>query len=309
LHRNSSRAAAKFVAIDCGALSDTLVESELFGYRKGAFTGASENRPGLIESANGGVLFLDEISNLPIKLQPKLLRVLQEKEVRRIGEVIPRKLDIRVIAATNKDLRRELQRGRFREDLYYRLRVSEIRVAPLRERREDIPLLIDWFLARVVQGHGQAKYFSRAALERLINYGYPGNVRQLMYLVESAYFASPDRLIDVAHLHPEVLGDSDIMLLEPHEKARRLVELMRNGEASFELAVKKPFLKRMLTSQVVRQVISLALKETNGRYRRAFRILRIPEKDYAVMMLFLKRHHCFVDFRPFRHASNEEPGE
>jgi transcriptional regulator with GAF, ATPase, and Fis domain len=308
LHRNSSRASADFVALDCGSLSDTLFESELFGYRKGAFTGATESRPGLIESANGGVLFLDEISNLPLRLQPKLLRVLQEREVRRIGELLQRKLDIRVIAATNKDLQKEMQKGRFRRDLYYRLRVAEIRVPPLKERREDVPLLIDWFLARIIQGRGQTKHFSAEALDRLINYGYPGNVRQLMYLVESAYYAAPDRLIEVAHLHPEVLGEVDNGLLEPREKARKLFDLLRHGESTFEHAVKRPFLKRVLTSQTVRQVIGLALRETSGRYRSAFRILRIPDKDYAVMMLFLKRHHCFVDFRPFRRTIPDDSG-
>jgi DNA-binding NtrC family response regulator len=308
LHRNSSRASADFVALDCGSLSDTLFESELFGYRKGAFTGATESRPGLIESANGGVLFLDEISNLPLRLQPKLLRVLQEREVRRIGELLQRKLDIRVIAATNKDLQKEMQKGRFRRDLYYRLRVAEIRVPPLKERREDVPLLIDWFLARIIQGRGQTKHFSAEALDRLINYGYPGNVRQLMYLVESAYYAAPGRLIEVAHLHPEVLGEVDNGLLEPREKARKLFDLLRHGESTFEHAVKRPFLKRVLTSQTVRQVIGLALRETSGRYRSAFRILRIPDKDYAVMMLFLKRHHCFVDFRPFRRTIPDDSG-
>ena len=306
LHRNSSRASAVFVALDCGSLSDTLFESELFGYRKGAFTGATENRPGLIESADGGVLFLDEISNLPLRLQPKLLRVLQEKEVRRIGEVVPRKLDIRVIADTNKDLQKEIQKGKFRGDLYYRLRVAEIRVPPLRERREDIPLLIDWFLARIVQGQGQTKHFSGEAFQRLINYGYPGNVRQLMYLVEGAYYASRGRLIEVTHLHPEVLDDIDKGLLEPSETARKVFDLLRNGESTFEQAVKRPFLKRLLTSQAVRQIVSLALRETGGRYRSAFRILRIPDKDYAVMMLFLKRHQCFVDFRPFRRGYRDE---
>jgi transcriptional regulator with GAF, ATPase, and Fis domain len=304
LHRNSVRGSGSFVAVDCGALSDTLIESELFGCRRGAFTGANEGRAGLIESANGGVLFLDEIANLPLRLQPKLLRVLQERVVRRIGEVLERKLDIRVFAATNKDLTREMQRGKFRRDLYYRLRAAEIRIPPLRERREDIPLLIEWFLARIIQMHGQPKRFTAEALVRLVDYGYPGNVRQLMSLVESAYYAAQGELIEMAHLHPEVLGEVDNALLEPHQEAERLYDLIRSGDSTFDSCVKKPFLKRVLTSQTVRLVISLGLRETNGRYRSAFRLLRIPDKDYAVMMLFLKRHHCFVDFRPFRHATD-----
>jgi transcriptional regulator with GAF, ATPase, and Fis domain len=142
IYRTGRRSAGNFIALDCGALSDTLIESELFGYRKGAFTGANENRAGLLEAAHGGVLFLDEISNLNSKLQAKLLRVLQEREVRRLGETTTRRIDVQVIAATNRNLKEEIRKGEFRRDLYYRLNAMDVRVPPLRERLEDVPLLL-----------------------------------------------------------------------------------------------------------------------------------------------------------------------
>ncbi len=300
LHRLSGRSSGEFVPVDCGSFSDTLFESELFGYRKGAFTGAVESRPGLLESANGGTIFLDEVSNLSLRLQAKLLRVVQEREFRRIGETFARKLDIRIIAATNKNLREEITKARFRKDLYYRLRSAEIWVPPLRDRKEDIPLLIDCFLSRKIQVKGQTKRFSSEAKARLLQYRYPGNVRELKSIVDSAYFQAEGRVIDLSDLHPDVSSDDKIAPHEMLDQARDLFELTRDRLASFEDAVRKPFLERRLTSETVRQVLGMALQAAAGRYKKAFRILGIPEKDYSVMMIFLKRHDCYLDFRPFR---------
>jgi transcriptional regulator with GAF, ATPase, and Fis domain len=299
LHQCGRRAKGIFVAVDCGSLSDTLFESELFGYRKGAFTGASDNRPGLLESANGGVLFLDEISNLSLRLQAKLLRVLQEREVRRIGEGTLRRLDIQVIAATNRELSHEIRKGRFRRDLYYRLKSMEIRVPPLRERREDIPLLIEWFLSGVSQLHGMKKSLSPEACKRLMEYSYPGNIRELKNNIESSYYLAKDRVIDVSDLQPELRGTLACQSAEG-PRVRELYEVLREGRGTFEEAVKGPFLKRILTRETVREIIRLALIEAGGKYREAFRLLRIPDSSYSVMMLFLKRHRCYLDFRPFR---------
>ena len=180
LHRNSSRASAVFVALDCGSLSDTLSRANCSDRGKGAFTGATKNRPGLIDSADGGVLFLDEISNLPLRLNPNSYGFLQEREVRRIGEVVPRKLDIRVIAATNKDLQKEIQKGKFRGDLYLSFSLEWRRLESRRSENEGKTYLSSSirFLARIVQGQGQTKHFSGEAFQRLINYSAPGNGAQ-----------------------------------------------------------------------------------------------------------------------------------
>jgi Nif-specific regulatory protein len=299
LHQCGQRVAGPFIAVDCGSLSDTLFESELFGYRKGAFTGASENRPGLLETANGGVIFLDEISNLSLRLQAKLLRVLQEREVRRIGDSTIRKLDIQVIAATNREPAHEIRKGKFRHDLYFRLKSMEIRVPSLRERREDIPLLIEWFLRCVSQPHGYKKSLSHEAYERLMNYSYPGNIRELKNNIESSYYLAPSNIIEVPHLQPELRGT---LASQPAEatRVREIYELLREGRDTFEEAVKRPFLKRILTRETVKDILRLALIEAAGKYREAFRLLRIPDANYSVMMLFLKRHRCYLDFRPFR---------
>jgi len=169
-----------FVPIDCSALVGTLLESELFGHAKGAFTGAVASKPGLLETAHGGTAFFDEIGELPRRLQGKLLRVIQDKEIRAVGGVTRRRTDFRVITATNRDLAREVECGRFRRDLYYRLNVVTLRLPPLRARKEDIPLLMEHFLAR----HGSRHRLSREVLEALLAYDWPGNVRELENCVE-----------------------------------------------------------------------------------------------------------------------------
>src|SRR5712671_1305062 len=164
-----------FVTIDCSSLVGPLMESELFGHVKGAFTGAVGQKTGLIEAANGGTAFFDEIGELPLDMQAKLLRVLQEKEFRPVGSLIQRRSDFRVIAATNRDLAKEVEKGNFRRDLYFRLNVINIRLAPLRERKEDIPALINHFLSRVGGGYSM----TAEVMEILISYDWPGNVREL----------------------------------------------------------------------------------------------------------------------------------
>ncbi|MGE5125354.1 MAG: sigma-54 interaction domain-containing protein, partial [Betaproteobacteria bacterium] len=186
IHYNSPRKDAAFVVADCAALSESLLESELFGHVRGAFTGAVRDRAGRFEVAAGGTLFLDEVADLPLALQVKLLRVLQERTFERVGESRPRTSDARIVAATNVDLRRAVQEGRFREDLYYRLRVVPIEVPPLRARREDIEPLATFLLARVGARQGRALRFSPDALRLLLEHAWPGNVRELENALEYA---------------------------------------------------------------------------------------------------------------------------
>jgi transcriptional regulator with GAF, ATPase, and Fis domain len=189
IHYQSPRRLELFIAINCGGIPSELIESELFGFAKGSFTGAAADKPGLFEVANGGTIFLDEVSELPLAAQVKLLRVLQEHEIEKIGRTRRISVDVRVIAATNKDLRREKDEKRFREDLYYRLNVIPLAVPPLRERREDIPLLIDHFLTLYSREMRRDKPAVNAeAMELLTKYEWPGNVRELMNVVQRLLF-------------------------------------------------------------------------------------------------------------------------
>jgi DNA-binding NtrC family response regulator len=202
IHFRGSFANRPFVAVDCGSLVPTLIESELFGYEKGAFTGAMRSKPGLFQSANGGTIFLDEIGELPLEMQAKLLRVLQEKEVRPVGSNQRIKVDVRVIAATNRDLETEYRAGRFRKDLYFRLDVVTIRLPSLRERRSDIPMLAHWFLDRHAKASGTQ--VTGTAMKFLLQYDWPGNVRELENCIERATALGDGKLIDVSDLPPSI---------------------------------------------------------------------------------------------------------
>ncbi|HOV89974.1 MAG TPA: sigma-54 dependent transcriptional regulator [Syntrophorhabdaceae bacterium] len=208
IHYNSPRKNKPFFAINCAAIPETLLESELFGYEKGAFTGALTRHTGLFEQANGSTLFLDEIGDLTLGTQAKLLRAIQEKEIRRLGGKETIRLDVRIIAATNKRLDEEIKKGNFREDLYYRLNVIAFSIPPLRERATDIPLLIEHFLKRINEVHGVKKTVSNEALKLLMGYSWPGNVRQLESIIERAFIMCEGDVIDVEHIPEEVNQDT-----------------------------------------------------------------------------------------------------
>ena len=279
IHEQSERRAGKFVAIDCGALPDDLIESELFGHRKGAFTSAVADKQGLFEEANGGTLFLDEIANTSRRFQAKLLRVLQDRQLRRVGDVIMRKLDLRVVAATNCDLMTMVRHGEFREDLYYRLSVFPIQVPPLRRRLEDIPLLVE----HILRGR---KIMTKQALEKLSDYRFPGNIRELENIVEAALCMAPDEEILPEHvtLPQEIPG-------WPAEEV-----IIGN----FWDTVAKPYSERQMTKNQVEHLIRQGLERTRGSYKKLLPLFRIPESDYKRFMDFLRRHKCNVDFRGFR---------
>jgi len=193
IHGSSLRRNGHFVAVNCGALPENLVESELFGYTRGAFTGAYRDKPGLIEEASGGTFFLDEIGDLYTHLQAKLLRFLQEREIRRVGDNRTRHVDVRLISATHKDIEAEVLQGNFREDLYYRLKILTIELPPLRKRKEDIILLIDWFLKKYREELGRKDViFSSEAIEIMANYSWPGNVRELQNEIQRCLILSDD---------------------------------------------------------------------------------------------------------------------
>jgi two-component system, NtrC family, response regulator HydG len=205
IHEESSRSGGPFVAVNCGAVAETLLESELFGHARGAFTGAERDRAGLFEAATGGTLFLDEIGEISAGMQVKLLRVLQEREVRRVGESRSRAVDVRVVAATNRNLAEDVASGRFRQDLYYRLRVIELRVPPLRERPEDILPLARVFLLETARRMGRKiTGFTPRAAEQLLRHAWPGNVREVQNTVEHAVALSSGSRIEVEDLPDEL---------------------------------------------------------------------------------------------------------
>jgi len=234
IHGESSRAKGPFLAVNCGAVAEGLLESELFGHARGSFTGASQDRAGLFEAATGGTLFLDEIGEVPPPMQVKLLRALQEREIRRVGENAVRRVNVRVLAATNRDLVAEVNAARFRQDLYYRLRVVEIRVPPLRDRRDDVLPLARSFLAEVAARVGRkATGFTPRAANQLVRYQWPGNVRELENAVERAVVLSRGPRIDVDDLPEEV------SLALPGVRAAGEVRPLEAVERDYILAVIK----------------------------------------------------------------------
>src|SRR5205807_1205083 len=204
VHKAAIHRTGSFVAVNCAALPQTLLESELFGHEKGSFTSAVGQRRGRFEIADGGTIFLDEVGDVPATMQAKLLRVLQERRFERVGGTESIEVDVRVIAATNRSLRRLVKQGKFREDLYYRLNVVKIDLPPLRERPEDIPLLATHFTEKY-SGTGGTKQLSPQAMEKLINYRWPGNIRELENAIERACVTSHDNVIHLESLPPEIV--------------------------------------------------------------------------------------------------------
>jgi transcriptional regulator with GAF, ATPase, and Fis domain len=239
IHNLSSKRSKPFVKVNCAALPATLIESELFGHERGAFTGAWEKRIGKFEQANGGTIFLDEIGEMPPEIQVKLLRVLQEKEIERVGGRETLKIDVRIIAATNRNLEKDIAEGRFRMDLYYRLNVFPIVIPPLRERKEDIPLLMAYFIQAFNQKLGkQVNDISGMALEKLMKYNWPGNIRELENLVERSmlftkgYFIE-DILLPVQQKMPMLPGPAEVKTIEENERVNIIAALKEcNGKVS-----------------------------------------------------------------------------
>jgi len=252
VHKESGRK-GKFVSVNCSAIPSELFESELFGYERGAFTGALRSKPGLFEEADGGTIFLDEIGELPLHLQAKLLRVLQENEVRRVGSTEPKKIDVKVIAATNKDLEKLVEQGKFREDLYYRLNVLTLKIPPLRERPEDVLELIGYFLRKYNEKYRKKVEITPEALEILLNYSFPGNVRELENLI-----------------HRLVITTSRI---EPKD----LENLKGKSRPYEEIDFSKPLPEKL--KEIEKRMIEEALKRTNYVQVKAAKLLGIDEKS------------------------------
>jgi DNA-binding NtrC family response regulator len=266
IHENGARAKKPFIAINCTAIPDTLLESELFGHAKGSFTGAIQRKRGLFEEASGGTLFLDEIGDLDVTLQAKLLRVIQEKKVRAVGENVARDVDVRLLAATHKDLKTAMKEGRFREDLFYRLSVIPIVIPPLRERKEDIPLLADYFLKKYSAANGaKVTSFTKKAIAKLMGLRWEGNVRELENVIERAIVLSPGPYID----------DTDI----PSGTEVSAEEFFSGATSDYPTI-----------EQLEKRYIQLILEKTAGRKDKAAQILGMnrrtlyrKEREYGLL--------------------------
>lgn len=299
IHALGNRQGGPFVPINCSALPDDLIESELFGHRKGSFTGAVSHKPGLFEAASGGTLFLDEIATMPIHLQPRLLRVLDERKIRRLGETKERAIDVRIVAATNQRLKELIGRGEFREDLYHRLNVYQIRVPCLQEHISDIPLLTHHILQGLNRRTGHEKGITNQAISLLSGYSFPGNVRELENIIESAYHFTEESMISME----DISWRLDAQPVEGRQTltpAESIVEDLVGGRVGFWRAVRDPFLKRDLSRDEVREIISTGLSACNGKYRRVVEYFNLPDRDYKRFLAFLSNHNCKVDFRRFR---------
>jgi two-component system response regulator AtoC len=288
LHENSSRHGGPFIKINCAAIPKTLMESELFGYDKGAFTGAVGAKPGRFELAHGGTLFLDEIGEIPIEMQVKLLRVLQESEFERVGGIKTIKVDVRLVTATNRDLLQEIGAGAFREDLFYRLNVVPIHIPPLRERREDIPLLADHFITKFNERlHKQVTSMAPEAIDRLVAHPWPGNIRELENLMERTVLFCEGPQILVSDLPPEISHLAALPVPAAGEEAVRAAGVVAAAPAAAPPGLAASSLKeavRAQTERVERELIQRALDETGGNVTQAARKLKISRKSLQTKM-------------------------
>jgi two-component system response regulator AtoC len=286
IHFRGAFANRPFVAVDCGSLVPTLIESELFGYEKGAFTGALKSKQGLFQSADTGSVFLDEIGELPLELQAKLLRVLQEKEVRPVGSNQRVKVDVRIIAATNRDLEAAYKNGTFRKDLYFRLNVVTVHVPALRERRSDIPMLVNWFCERYAPGADLR--VSNAAMKALMNYEWPGNVRELENCVERAVALGNGTMIDLSDLPPSIAAFNSPAPRPSDSEAELVSDLAAAAESSSGERATAATLSTTDLEDIERATIQRVFEQVKGDKALAGRMLGISR---ATLYRKLKRYN------------------
>lgn len=313
-NRNGGGRNKPFVTVNCAGIPESLLESELFGYDRGVFTGAYKSTQGKFEYANGGTIFLDEIGDMSTHLQAKILRVLQEREITPIGSNTSKKVDVRIVTATNRNLEEALKRGNFREDLHYRLNVFPIVIPPLRERREDIPLIAEYLVEKYsgiyrVNVHG----LSAGAIERLIQYSWRGNVRELENIVERIFVRKSNGIIqpeDIRFDEDKISGTAQepITAREPIVEYRQdvvdtLYSRMVVGGESFWDAVRPSYIERDISKSEVRELIRRGLTQTQGSYKILTRLFNIEHTEYKKFLNFLRKHRCqlrFAEFRPLK---------
>ena len=305
IHSRGPRASHVFAPVNCAGLPETLLESELFGHVKGSFTGAYRDKPGKLETAHMGTIFLDEVGEMTLRMQGLLLRVLETGEIQKVGaDGSGRSVNVRVIAATNRDLREMIKQGTFREDLFYRLNVIHIVVPPLRDRREDIPVLANEFLNQFAGARSGITGVSAEAMKALTEYSWPGNVRELENVIERLVVTVTGPTIELEHLSSEIRS-YDAVLLRPKRERRRTVaddlyKRMIEQHESFWTAVYPLFMDREITRANVREVVRRGLEEARGNYKIVARLFNMEARDYKRFLNFLRKHDCQIPFKEYR---------
>jgi transcriptional regulator with PAS, ATPase and Fis domain len=309
VHAHSTRRRREYVAVNCAGVSESLLESELFGHVKGSFTGAYRDKRGKLQLAHDGTLFLDEVGEMTPRMQGMLLRFLENGEIQAVGaDAATTRVNVRVIAATNRNLPEMVAAGTFREDLLYRLRVVHLYVPALRDRREDVRPLGAHFLER----SPRQPRLAEDAWEVLEKYHWPGNVRELQNVMEQiTWLASPGEPVTAAQLPPFVRGGGPI-LMPTRERRRRLSDelfkMVTQDGYTFWEPIQRMFLARDLTRRDIRELVQRGLRETRGSYRGVVALFNLPESDYKKFMNFLSTHNCRPEFRDFRNpATIPEP--
>ena len=305
IHGHSRRSTRPFVAVNCAALTDSLLESELFGHVKGSFTGAYRDKPGKLQVAHRGTVFLDEVGEMSLRMQAMLLRFLENGEIQAVGgDGHASRVDVRVVAATNRNLSELIAAGQFREDLMYRLRVIHIEVPPLRERREDIRPLVNLFAQRT----GRSVTFTDAAMQMLVRHRWPGNVRELRNVVEQAVLMTDRDIVDVDQL-PAAVRAAAPLLVPAKERRRQVADDLYNAIVtagySFWDHIYPLFLARDITRHDMRELVRRGLATTRGNYRALLKLFGMPPEDYKRFLNFLAAHDCRADFREFRNGVPE----
>ncbi len=314
IHGASARRHGRIVTVNCAALTESLLESELFGHVRGSFTGAFRDRMGVLEQANGGTVFMDEIGEMTARMQGVLLRFLETGEIQRVGcERSDARVNVRVIAATNRNLAEAVAEKSFREDLFYRLNVVHLSIPPLRERHEDIVALLSAFLSTYAAHYRlDPPSITPAALEALIAYKWPGNVRELKNVAERLVVRGRSAQIDVADLPQEICRVVSAPPPQPAPTIRSAVDVLYEQliaeRQSFWSAVYAPFMTRDLTRDTLRALVRKGLEQTGGNYRVLTELFNMPPGDYKRFLNFLRKHHCHVAFQPFRSAAPRAEG-
>ncbi|MEO8076932.1 MAG: sigma-54 dependent transcriptional regulator [Acidobacteriota bacterium] len=311
IHQRSARSTKPMVTINCAGVPDSLLESELFGHVRGSFTGAFRDKVGLLESAPNGTVFLDEVGEMTPRMQMVLLRFLETGELQRVGATRAHtRVNIRLITATNRDLHAQIATGAFREDLYYRLNVIRLLIPPLRDRRSDIPLLVQHFFNLYSRQHGVPRtQVTPAAMDVLVAHAWPGNVRELKNVIERVTVRAVGRPIVPADLPADVFAgtaSAAAIRVDTAVRAESVVDALCarlfQGE-SFWTAVYPQFVSRDLTRDDLRKVVQVGLERTSGNYRLLVQLFNMPVTDYRRFLAFLRKHSCHLPFQQFRQAS------
>ena len=310
IHRRSHRASRQLVTVNCAGLPETLLESELFGHVKGSFTGAYRDKIGKLELADGGTIFLDEIAEMTPRMQGLLLRFMETGELQKVGtDRITTRVNVRVIAATNRSLRDMISQGTFREDLFYRLNVIHLTVPALRERREDIPALIEHFLTQFSRSNGNGdrpirKELAPDTMRLLCEYSWPGNVRELENVMERLVVTGRSDSILPEELPIEVRMHSNVSLRPKRERRRTvaddLYKRLTEERESFRSAVYPLYMDREITKGNVRDLVRKGLEDARGNYKIVAKIFNMEQRDYKRFLNFLRKHDCQVPFKEYR---------